>query len=127
MLPYEDRAAKYARLIARNKSVSVGNSLFDSLESVESFYGTAAKRAAFQRIEAAKWEGVVFKTPRYGVRARPPQQRGTSLEFKFRESSTVICLGESRDGKRSIRLGLLNGAGEMVNVGMVREADNEVQ
>ena len=54
MLPYEDRAATYARLIARNKSVSVGNSLFDSLEAVESYYGTAAKRAAFEWIEAAK-------------------------------------------------------------------------
>jgi bifunctional non-homologous end joining protein LigD len=125
MLPYEDRAATYARLIARNKSVSVGNSLFDSLEAVESFYGTAAKRAAFERIEAAKGEGVVFKRRDMVYTPGRPNSGGTALKFKFRESSTAICLGESSDGKRSIRLGLLNGAGEMVNVGKVTVPQNQ--
>lgn len=73
MLPYEDRAAMYARLIARNKSVSVGAKLFDTLAAVESFYGTAAKRAAFERIEAAKGEGVVFKQHDMLIHARPTQ------------------------------------------------------
>ena len=55
-----------------------------------------------------------------------PNSGGTALKFKFRESSTAICRGESGDGKRSIRLGLLNGAGEMVNVGKVTVPPNQV-
>lgn len=126
MLPYEERAAASARLIARNKSVSVGNSLFDSLEAVESFYGTAAKLAAFERIEAAKGEGVVFKRRDMVYTPGRPNSGGNALKFKFRETSTAICLGESSDGKRSIRLGLLNGAGEMVNVGKVTVPPNQI-
>ena len=50
MLPYEERAATYARLIARNKSVSVGGPLFDSIEAVECFYGTAAMLCGWRQL-----------------------------------------------------------------------------
>ena len=54
-----------------------------------------------------------------------PNSGGTALKFKFRESSTANCLDESSNGKRSIRLGLLNGAGEMVDVGKVTVPPNQ--
>lgn len=118
-LPYKTRAAQYAMLIGRNKSLPNGGGAFITLEAVEAFHGTAAKRAAFERIESRNGEGVVFKRADMVYSPGPPNSAGPALKFKFRESSTAICLGDSGDGKRSIRLGMLSSAGAMVNVGKV--------
>ena len=120
-LPYETRAAQYAKLIGRNKALAGG--VFDAIEAVETFYGTAAKRAAFERIEGRNGEGVVFKRRDMVYAPGRPNSGGPALKFK--ESSTVICLGDSSDGKRSIRLGLLSSDGEIVNVGKVTVPPNQ--
>jgi len=124
-LPYETRAAQYAKLIGRNKALAGG--VFDAIEAVETFYGTAAKRAAFERIEGRNGEGVVFKRRDMVYAPGRPNSGGPALKFKFKfkESSTVICLGDSSDGKRSIRLGLLSSDGEIVNVGKVTVPPNQ--
>jgi bifunctional non-homologous end joining protein LigD len=122
-LPYETRAAHYAKLIRRNKAVS--SSVFDTIEAVETFFGTSAKRAAFERIEARNGEGVVFKRRDMVYAPGRPNSGGPALKFKFKESSTAICLGDSIDGKRSIRLGLLSSDGVMVNVGKVTVPPNQ--
>jgi bifunctional non-homologous end joining protein LigD len=122
-LPYETRAAHYAKLIGRNKALAGG--VFDAIEAVETFYGTAAKRAAFERIEGRNGEGVVFKRRDMVYAPGRPNSGGPALKFKFKESSTAICLGDSSDGKRSIRLGLLSSDGEMVNVGKVTVPPNQ--
>lgn len=122
-LPYETRAAQYAKLIGRNKALAGG--VFDAIEAVETFYGTAAKRAAFERIEGRNGEGVVFKRRDMVYAPGRPNSGGPALKFKFKESSTAICLGDSSDGKRSIRLGLLSSDGEMVNVGKVTVPPNQ--
>jgi bifunctional non-homologous end joining protein LigD len=124
-LPYETRAAHYAKLIRRNKALS--SSVFDTIEAVETFYGTAAKRAAFERIEGRNGEGVVFKRRDMVYAPGRPNSGGPALKFKFKfkESSTAICLGDSSDGKRSIRLGLLSSEGEIVNVGKVTVPPNQ--
>lgn len=124
-LPYETRAAHYAKLIKRNKALAGGNSVLDAIEAVETFYGAAAKRAAFERIEGRNGEGVVFKRRDMVYAAGRPNSGGPALKFKFKESSTAICLGNSIDGKRSIRLGLLSSEGEMVNVGKVTVPPNQ--
>lgn len=124
-LPYETRAAHYAKLIKRNKALAGGNSVLDAIEAVETFYGTAAKRAAFERIEGRNGEGVVFKRRDMVYTPGRPNSGGPALKFKFKESSTAICLGDSSDGKRSIRLGLLSSDGEMVNVGKVTVPPNQ--
>lgn len=124
-LPYETRAAHYAKLIKRNKALAGGNSVLDAIEAVETFYGTAAKRAAFERIEGRNGEGVVFKRRDMVYAPGRPNSGGPALKFKFKESSTAICLGDSSDGKRSIRLGLLSSEGEMVNVGKVTVPPNQ--
>lgn len=122
-LPYETRAAHYAKLIGRNKALAGG--VFDAIEAVETFYGTAAKRAAFELIEGRNGEGVVFKRRDMVYAPGRPNSGGPALKFKFKESSTAICLGDSSDGKRSIRLGLLSSDGEMVNVGKVTVPPNQ--
>jgi len=125
-LPYETRAAAYSRLIERNKSLSIGGRVFEALEAVETFYGTVAKREALERIEAANGEGVVFKLRDMVYTPGRPNSMGTALKFKFKETSTAICLGDSSDGKRSIRLGLLDSKGTMVNVGKVTVPPNQI-
>lgn len=122
-LPYETRAAHYAKLIRRNKAMS--SSVFDTIEAVETFYGTPAKRAAFERIEGRNGEGVVFKRRDMVYTPGRPNSGGPALKFKFKESSTAICLGDSNEGKRSIRLGLLSSNGAMVNVGKVTVPPNQ--
>lgn len=122
-LPYETRAAHYAKLIGRNKALA--GSVFDAIEAVETFYGTAAKRSAFERIEGRNGEGVVFKRRDMVYAPGRPNSGGPALKFKFKESSTAICLGDSSDGKRSIRLGLLSSDGTMVNVGKVTVPPNQ--
>jgi bifunctional non-homologous end joining protein LigD len=122
-LPYETRAARFAKLIGRNKALYSG--VFDTIEAVETFYETAAKRAAFARIESKNGEGVVFKRRDMVYAPGRPNSGGPALKFKFKESSTAICLGDSIDGKRSIRLGLLSSEGEMVNVGKVTVPPNQ--
>ena len=123
-LPYSTRAALYARLIGRNKTVNGGNA-FNALEAVETFHGTVAKRAAFEHIEGRNGEGVVFKRVDMTYSPGRPNSGGPALKFKFRESSTAICLGESSDGKRSVRLGMLSSDGAMVNVGKVTVPPNQ--
>lgn len=48
-----------------------------------------------------------------------PNSNGPALKFKFRETSTAICLGDSGEGKRSIMLGMLSEQGLVVSVGKV--------
>ena len=123
-LPYETRAACYGKLIGRNKALSSGG-LMDAIASVETFYGAVDKRAAFARIERINGEGVVFKRRDMLYAPGRPNSGGPALKFKFKESSTAICLGDSTDGKRSIRLGLLSIEGAMVNVGKVTVPPNQ--
>ncbi len=124
-LPYETRAVSYAKLIGRSKALAGNDDVLDAIKAVETFYGTAAKRAAFERIESRNGEGVVFKRRDMPYSPGRPNSGGPALKFKFKESSTAICLGDSGDGKRSIRLGMLSSDGEMVNVGKVTVPPNQ--
>jgi bifunctional non-homologous end joining protein LigD len=123
--PYEARAALYAKLIGRNKALASGNGVLDAIAAVETFYGTAAKREAFERIESRNGEGVVFKRRDMVYAPGRPNSGGPALKFKFKESSTAICLGDSPDGKRSVRLGMLSSEGEMVYVGKATVPPNQ--
>lgn len=99
--------------------------LLNAIASVETFYGAVDKRAAFARIERMNGEGVVFKRRDMLYASGRPNGGGPARKFKFKESSTVICLGDSADGRRSIRLGLLSSEGDMVNVGKVTVPPNQ--
>ena len=122
---YETRATHYTRLIDRNKSVAGSNSVYDAIVAVEPFFGTAAKRSAFERIEREKKEGVVFKRRDMVYAPGRPNSNGPALKFKFRETSTAICLGDSGEGKRSIMLGMLSEQGLVVSVGKVTVPPNQ--
>jgi bifunctional non-homologous end joining protein LigD len=71
------------------------------------------------RIKGGNGEGVVFKRRDIVYSPGRLNSGGPALKFRFKESSTPICLGDSSDGKRSIRFGPLSSKGAIVNFGKV--------
>lgn len=67
------------------------------------------KRALFDRVKAAKGEGVVFKRAASKVCPGRPTSGGDWLKFKFVESATCIVAGLNA-AKRSVKLELIDGA-----------------
>lgn len=121
---FELREETYRRLIEGNKSKSSADTdEYPNLVAVPTYFHAFEKRAAFERIEAEHGEGVVFKLRYERYTPGRPNSGGPALKFKFRERSTCICLGAS-DGKRSIRLGLLDADGAIVEVGNVTVPPN---
>lgn len=120
-LPYTDREALYQALLGFNKYGRTTDILapeaMKHLIPVETYYSTEAKRAAFDRIEKSKREGVVFKLKDAPYTEGRLKSTGAAFKYRFKERSTCICLGDSGNGKRSIRLGMLDSAGDMVFVG----------
>lgn len=79
---------------------------------------TAEKRALWDKVKAAKGEGLVFKLRNCVVKEGRPNSGGDWLKFVFRARSSFCVLG-NKIGKRSANIGVLNDAGEMVSVGHV--------
>lgn len=115
------RYSAYATLLGEQDSSIITNIVPLPL------YGTASsKLQQFEKIKAENGEGVVFKESDAPYTEGRPNSGGTALKFKFTESSTCICLGNTQAGKRSVRVGLLDAAGAMVNVGNVTIPPNQV-
>ncbi len=69
---------------------------------------TAEKRSLWNQVKAAHGEGVVFKRLNAPVSVGRPNTGGDWLKFKFTESATC-CVLEANTGKRSVKIGLLDG------------------
>lgn len=83
-------------------------------------WSPAAKLEAARRIEAASGEGYVLK------HADAPYEAGRSplaLKFKFVESVTAIVI--ARNAQRSVKIGLLDAAGCLVDLGNVTIPANQ--
>lgn len=81
------------------------------------------KRIAFAAIWARKGEGVVFKRLDAVYTPGCPASEGDQLKYKFTASATVFVLRVT-EGKRSVAMGLLDAAGETVEVGNVTISAN---
>ena len=81
---------------------------------------TDKKRALWNKIKRAHGEGVVFKLISSIVKEGRPNSGGDWLKFKFTESATC-CVLEVNSGKRSVKIGLLDGGrnSQMIPVGNV--------
>ena len=90
---------------------------YSAIRIVDIYVTTSEKREAFDRLFAAKAEGVVFKRKNSLYAPGRPSSGGNQLKFKFVQSCTC-CVRAINDGKRSVVLGMENGT-ELVGVGNV--------
>ncbi len=77
-----------------------------AVDTVETFFGTEAKRAAFRRLQLADKEGVVFKSAQAPYKVGRPTTGGTQVKHKFYASCSAIV--GAVNAQRSIGL-LLDG------------------
>lgn len=110
--PFENRHQQLTYLLNANPSAT-------NLVSVDVHFTEAAKRAEFNRIKAEHGEGVVFQQLDQPYTVGRPNSGGHALKFKFRAEASCQCLGQSKSTKRSVKLGLLDAHGNIVEVGNV--------
>lgn len=70
---------------------------------------TAEKRALWEKVKAARGEGIVFKRRDCPVKEGRPNSGGDWLKYKFTESASC-CVMEVNSGKRSVKIGLLDNS-----------------
>ena len=77
------------------------------------------KREMYAKYVVEKKEGVVFKSMSAPYRAGRPDSGGDMLKLKFYATASFIVADESRAGKHSVALELLDSSGSRVPVGNV--------
>jgi len=115
--PYQDRLALLSRLLAPYKGTA-----FD-IQPVETWERADLKRAAFEQLKAANAEGVVFKRKKLPFEAGRPNSAGPHRKFKWYATASFVNLGTNA-GKRSIKLGLYDAKGAIVDMGSVTISPN---
>lgn len=83
-----------------------------------SYTAPEAKKAALDELRKAAREGVVFKRHSAPHAEGRPASGGDQIKLKFYETATVECLGANGD-KRSVRMGLYDESGKLIEVGSV--------
>jgi len=102
------------RLVALFNLVASGQA--PGIHLVDSYTGEAVKRRFLERSREANLEGVVFKLMSAPYIPGRPNSGGAQRKFKFVETASVVVTG--LNGKRSVRIGVLDGE-RMVNCGNV--------
>jgi bifunctional non-homologous end joining protein LigD len=113
--PYRTRYEALVRLIGKG----VG-----SIKIVETYVLATDKRAAFERLNRANTEGVVFKNPSAPYTPGRPASGGAQLKFKFVATGTFIVAGVNA-GKRSVGLEVFNTSGQRQYIGNVTVPPNQ--
>ena len=75
------------RMAVRNSLVFADR---NAVEGVESFVGQEAKTAAYQRLQAAGKEGVVFKSADATYKVGRPNVGGTQVKYKFYATCSAV-------------------------------------
>ena len=86
--------------------------------------GEHQKRVLLDRTRELLQEGVVFKHVSAPYTPGRPNSGGSQLRFKHWKDCTVIVLGTNED-RRSVRMGVLDNAGTLVEVGSVTVPQNQ--
>jgi bifunctional non-homologous end joining protein LigD len=95
-----------------------------SVKLVPLVTGYVAKKALYDRLRAEKKEGIVFKKLSAKFTPGRPSTGGDMVKLKFyAEASCIVAAG--REGKRSVGLELIDGAGKRVSVGNVTITPNK--
>lgn len=113
-LPFKTRYTLLEQLLDGTANV------VPSMKLLKAAFSTAEKRALLIALENTRREGLVFNN----INAGYESGRSTnSLKYKFLESSTCIVIQQNQ--QRSVRIGLLNAAGNLVPVGNVTIPGNK--
>lgn len=96
---------------------------FGAIRHVPAESGAARKQALFDRVKAARGEGVVFKRVDSLYVPGRPASGGAQLKFKFTATATVVVDGVNK-GKRSVSISVFDAAGQRIPVGNVTIPSN---
>ncbi len=113
--PYHTRNEVLVDLL----SVSLG----PGIRVAETAWTAAEKWAFYERIAAADGEGVVFKKVNALSVPGRPASGGSQVKCKF--YATCTCLVSAQNDQRSVRLSLLDAAGNAVGIGNVTIPSNQ--
>ena len=102
------------RLVALFNLVASGQA--PTIQLVASYTGEAVKRRFLERCREENLEGVVFKDMTAPYIPGRPNSGGTQKKFKFVETASVVVT--SLNGKRSVKIGVLDGE-RMISSGNV--------
>ncbi len=111
--PYRERHRTLSATVTNAVQVSVAETAWD----------TAGKQALYDKIALAGGEGVVFKKVAGVSIAGRPASGGSQVKCKF--YATCTCQVAAQNDQRSVRLSLLDEAGQPVNVGNVTIPSNK--
>jgi bifunctional non-homologous end joining protein LigD len=114
-MAYKDRYAILEDILPITKSI----------ELVKTAWTTQQKMEMYSELKEAKAEGVVFKLVDAPYTPGRPNSGGAQFKCKFYESASCIVLSQSKV-KSSIAVGVLDDAGNMVEVGNVTIYPNVV-
>ncbi len=113
------RASSVAERFERLTTLLQDFSSESALRLVASASTPALKRQLFERLKAARAEGVVFKKIDSPYLAGRPSSGGDHLKFKFTATATCKVLAQN-EGKRSVGLGVYQDPGDgFVDIGNV--------
>lgn len=93
------------------------------LRLVSTAYTPTDKRALLQALKEANAEGLVFKDPDALYSPGRPSRGGAQLKYKFLGQGSFIVL--KRNVQRSVQIGLLDAAGQIVPCGNVTIPPNK--
>jgi bifunctional non-homologous end joining protein LigD len=116
-LPAVDRHAKLQAIFS-------GANPSSCMRCIDSFSGTDAKIALYNRVKARKGEGLVFKLAASPYEPNRPSSGGTQLKLKFVEIATCMVLSHN-EGKRSVAIGLYDQNSSLTSVGNVAVPQNK--
>ncbi len=109
-----------ARFEARNRMITALARPDSKVEAVFTAQAESEKRALLRKVTRLNAEGVVFK------QGSAPYEAGrseTQLKYKLWESLSALVMGPAANGKRSVKMGLRDEDGRVLDVGHVKIPD----
>lgn len=104
IMPFQDRHQLLTSFFTRPPS----GEFMSAVRVAPLALGSEAKLALYQRLHAAKKEGIVYKHLEAPYQPGKPSSGGTQFKFKFVQTCTCLVIEDNRSrGKRSVELGMV--------------------
>jgi bifunctional non-homologous end joining protein LigD len=117
ILEYEEKKLENLSLIERLKYLENFNSISKNIHVANSYYTNQEKKEFYKKAIKDNEEGIVFKRKQASYYAGRPASGGNYIKYKF--YATCSCFVTNiNEGKRSVKLGLLDGK-KLIDCGKV--------